>query len=89
MNGSSENSIKHNILIPNEVKEITQEGLEILKCDDIPLCNYCLFELEIGPFICNYCKVNLCDFHLRTHNKKFNVNNGHTQFHKIFKLQKN
>jgi len=89
MNGSSDNNaLKHNIMIPNNSKQkAEEEAIEVLKCDDIPICNNCLFEIESGTFICNFCKVNLCDLHLCMHNKKFHLDDKSKNLHKIYRLE--
>ena len=70
----------NNILFVNKI--MNNSELEIIKCDDIPMCNECLFEIKDGIFLCYICKNNFCEIHLKKHDiKNFN--------HKIFKLEKN
>lgn len=50
------------------------ESFEKINVDAIPLCNDCLFEIKDGNFICQNCKINLCDVHQKIH---INKNNTH------------
>jgi hypothetical protein len=54
---------------------------KIIEVENIPLCNKCLFEIQEGNFICETCKINLCENHLKAHL----INSPE---HKIIKLYK-
>ena len=97
MNGSN-NSLKHNILIPtispdakanNKTNTNLETAIETIKCEAIPMCNECLFEIKDGNYICLFCKLNLCESHLKNHNEKYNKNNKSniSEFHKIYRLE--
>lgn len=44
--------------------------LEKIEVENIPICSFCLFEIQNGNFICNDCKINLCSFHFDIHEKQ-------------------
>ncbi len=88
-----EKQLKYNILLSNtnieDNRSKLKDKLEIIKCDHFPMCSECLFEIKDGIFICNYCKVNLCEVHLTCHNKKYAIdNNSISEKHIIFRLEK-
>ncbi len=34
-----------------------------VKAEAIPMCNECLVEIKDGNFICQNCKMNICEIH--------------------------
>jgi hypothetical protein len=52
-----------------------------IEVEKIPLCNICLYEIQDGNFICEICKINLCENHLKAHLLN-------STGHKIIKLNK-
>lgn len=45
----------------------TDREYKSIDVENIPLCNKCLFEIQYGNFICEICKINLCENHLKAH----------------------
>jgi hypothetical protein len=53
---------------------IQQKKIEEVKVESVSMCNSCLFEIKDGIFICNDCKKNLCETHVKQHlNDKHNI----------------
>ena len=95
MDENKQNQINYQLLIPqanensNESKTNTSTNYETLKCDSIPMCNSCLFEIKPGKFVCLICRVNICEDHLKQHSNNISKNPADLltgNNHKILKL---
>ena len=60
-----------------------KDNYSIYNVENIPLCYQCLFEIKEGNFICEECKINLCENH-----KSIHINSNNLPQHKIIKLIK-
>lgn len=100
MNKRDNKDLKFNILVPNAnlgtnltIATDEYENIEMIKCDAIPMCNDCLFEIKEGNYICTVCKLNYCNYHLKSHNRMFIYNgakdNPNAEIHKLYKLELN
>ncbi len=56
-------------LVNSEIKNLENNEETIIYVENIPLCYSCLFEIKQGNYICEICKINLCEIHKTNHLK--------------------